>query len=51
MGVQQQVEVGLALGGAEVAPGVDEVDVLAVQEFVLFDDAGDLSMKYVDGAE
>lgn len=38
-GLQQQVEVGLALGGAQVAPGVDEVDVFAVEEFVLFDDA------------
>lgn len=38
-GLQQQVGVGFALGGAEVAPGVDEVDVFAALEFVLFDDA------------
>lgn len=38
-GLQQQVEVDRALGGAQVAPGVDEVDVFAALEFVLFDDA------------
>lgn len=38
-GLQQQVEVGLALGGADVAPGVDEVNVFAALEFVFFDDA------------
>lgn len=38
-GLQQFLQIGFAPGGAEVAPGVDEVDVFAVEEFVLFDDA------------
>lgn len=39
MGLQQQVEVGFATRGAKIAPGVDEVDVFAIEKFVLFNNA------------
>lgn len=33
------MQIGFTLGGAKIAPGVDEVDVFAVEEFVLFNNA------------